>query len=98
MTMIPPPSNYTEPPAPEDAYSCPCPRCGYPESRDDGPYQADPFYDAKLGGPPDPRIHLMWCGRCGKPFDAGPAELAACDGCAACQETGTCGSDGCHCD
>jgi hypothetical protein len=33
-----------------------------------------PALDDKLGGPPQSGIHLMWCGRCGKPFDAGPSE------------------------
>jgi DNA-directed RNA polymerase subunit RPC12/RpoP len=51
-----------------------CPRCGYTEARDDGPYSYHPF-DDELGGTPDPHIHLMWCGRCGKPFDVGPAEM-----------------------
>jgi hypothetical protein len=45
-----------------------CPRCGYIEARDAGPYESD-WTDDALGGPPDPRVHLMWCGRCGKPFD-----------------------------
>jgi hypothetical protein len=53
-----------------EAYCCPCPRCGYPDSVDDGPYAAAPS-DAELG-PPDPLVHLLWCGRCGKPFDVGP--------------------------
>jgi hypothetical protein len=53
-------------------YSAPCPRCGYPEARDDGPYPPDPASDAAFGGPPDPEVHLLWCGRCGKPFDVGP--------------------------
>lgn len=52
-----------------EIYSCDCPRCGYPESRDDGPYEPCAL-DGPLGVP-DPRVHLMWCGRCGKPFDAG---------------------------
>lgn len=81
-----------------ETYSCPCPRCGYPESRDAGPYDYIGALDDALGGQPDPRIHLMWCGRCGKPFDAGPAELATCGGCAVCQATGACRSDGCRCD
>ena len=55
-----------------ETYACPCPRCGYPETRDDGPYDYIPGIDDQLGGPPDPAVHLMWCGRCGKPFDAGP--------------------------
>jgi hypothetical protein len=63
--------------APYDPYGCPCPRCGYPETVDKGPYEYIPALDDELGGPPDPRVHLMWCGRCGKPFDAGPEELAS---------------------
>lgn len=53
-----------------ETYDCPCPRCGY-----QGPYEPSPLDDAP-GGPPDPRVHLLWCGRCEKPFNAGPAELA----------------------
>jgi hypothetical protein len=49
----------------------PCPRCGYPETVDAGPYEPSGL-DTALG-PVDPEVHLMWCGRCGKPFDAGPA-------------------------
>jgi len=52
----------------------PCPRCGYTECRDDGPYDYIPWLDDPLGGAPDPKVHLLWCGRCGKPFDAGPPE------------------------
>jgi rubrerythrin len=44
-----------------------CPRCGYTEARDAGPYEPD-WTDAELG-PVDDRVHLMWCGRCGGPFD-----------------------------
>jgi hypothetical protein len=51
-----------------------CPRCGYTEARDAGPYEPDPLTDDELGGPTDPRVHLMWCGRCGGPFDVAPAE------------------------
>jgi len=54
-----------------EPYLVPCPRCGYPDSRDDGPYEPH-WTDAALGGPPDPRVHLLWCAACGKPFDAGP--------------------------
>ena len=54
--------------------TCACPRCGYPETRDDGPYESHPA-DVLLGEV-DPRVHLMWCGRCGKPFDAAPDEGA----------------------
>ena len=81
-----------------ETYSCACPRCGYPETRDSGPYDPHPF-DAALGTP-DPAIHLMWCGRCGKPFDAGPADVP----CPRCGDRGhrdphsACGSDGCNCD
>lgn len=53
-----------------ERYPCECPRCGYPEPVDHGPYEYDPEFDDALGGPPDPRVHLLWCGRCGKPFDA----------------------------
>ncbi len=49
-----------------------CPRCGYPETVDQGPYDYIPGLDDHLGGPPDPAVHLLWCGRCSKPFDAGP--------------------------
>lgn len=59
-----------------EPYECPCPRCGYPKTVDLGPYEYVPGLDDALGGPPDPRVHLMQCGRCGKPFDAGPEELA----------------------
>jgi hypothetical protein len=48
-----------------------CPRCGCTEARDDGPYEYMPLDDA-LGGPPDPRVHLMWCLGCGKSFDVAP--------------------------
>jgi hypothetical protein len=92
-----PPRNITIPPAPGDGYSCPCPRCGYPETSDAGPYVHEPVYDDKLGGPPDPRIHLMWCGRCGGPFDAGPADLE-CQVCGNCHTNDVCGSDGCICE
>ena len=68
-----PPPHPRHPAGSYGTYSCPCPRCGYPESRDDGPYDYVPQFDDALGGPPGPRVHLLWCGRCGKPFDAGPA-------------------------
>ena len=58
---------------PYEHYNSECPRCGYPETRDDGPYEPH-WADASLSPPLDPRTHLMWCGRCGKPFDACPAE------------------------
>jgi DNA-directed RNA polymerase subunit RPC12/RpoP len=51
-----------------------CPRCGYTEARDAGPYEYLPGIDDKLGGVPHPTVHLMWCGRCGKSFDVAPAE------------------------
>lgn len=54
--------------------SCPCPRCGYPETQDFGPYEPDPS-DAIIG-PVDPEIHYLECGRCGCGFDAG-TEAAA---------------------
>jgi hypothetical protein len=57
-----------------ETYSSACPRCGYPETIDAGPYEPS-WTDAELG-PPGPDIHLLWCGRCGKPFDAGPPEAA----------------------
>jgi DNA-directed RNA polymerase subunit RPC12/RpoP len=44
-----------------------CPRCGYTEARDDGPYE--PHWLDRGLPPLDPRVHLMWCGRCGRPFD-----------------------------
>jgi len=47
-----------------------CPVCGYPDCRDLGPYGYQPEWDNALGGPPDPRVHLLTCGRCGKDFDA----------------------------
>jgi hypothetical protein len=50
--------------------SAACPRCGYGESVDLGPYEYYPKFDDPLGGPPEPRVHLLICGRCGKPFDA----------------------------
>lgn len=49
-----------------------CPRCGCTDARDAGPYEPD-WTDEALG-PPDDRVHLMWCSGCGKPFDW------ACDG------------------
>jgi hypothetical protein len=53
-----------------------CPRCGNTErNRDAGPYDPDPFFDDAMGGPPDPRVHLIYCGGCGKPFDAAPEEV-----------------------
>ena len=54
-----------------------CPRCGSSENnRDHGPYGHHPLDDF-LDGPPDPRVHLMTCGNCGKCFDAGPEVLAS---------------------
>jgi hypothetical protein len=50
--------------------TAPCPRCGYPEAIDNGPYQPS-FADDELG-PVDPEVHMMICGRCGKPFDVAP--------------------------
>lgn len=44
-----------------------CPRCGYTEARDAGPYEPS-WLDEGLP-PLDSRVHLMWCGRCGGPFD-----------------------------
>jgi len=58
---------------PYERYNSECPRCGYPETRDDGPYKPH-WTDATLSPPLDPRTHLMWCGRCGKPFDACPVD------------------------
>lgn len=51
-----------------------CPRCGYTECRDDGPYEPGPIEAAGILPPVDPSVHLLWCGRCGKPFDAAPPE------------------------
>lgn len=43
-----------------------CPHCGYPESKDYGPYA-----DAeRLGIPAD--LHLLMCGRCSRSFESGP--------------------------
>jgi hypothetical protein len=50
-------------------YDAECPRCGYPETRDHGPYEPRPS-DAVLG-PVDPDVHMMTCGRCGDVFDVG---------------------------
>lgn len=45
-----------------------CPRCGNTENnRDAGPYE--PHWTDRELGPPDPSVHCMWCGNCGKPFD-----------------------------
>jgi hypothetical protein len=50
-----------------------CPVCGNRENnRDHGPYEPHPL-DAQLGGTPDPCVHLMTCGSCGKCFDVAPA-------------------------
>lgn len=57
-----------------EPYGTPCPRCGYTETQDHGPYEYSPF-DEALGGPPDHQLHYLSCGQCGKGFDAGPAEL-----------------------
>jgi DNA-directed RNA polymerase subunit RPC12/RpoP len=77
-----------------------CPRCGNTEgNHDDGPYSYHPF-DDQLGGTPDPRIHLMWCGQCGKPFDVAPADVP----CPICGDrfhadpVDACGSNGCRCE
>lgn len=59
-----------------EIYECPCPRCGCPDSLDQGPYDYIPGLDDALGGPPDPRVHLLWCRGCRKPFDAGPPQAA----------------------
>lgn len=53
---------------PYEPYHLDCPRCGYPESIDRGPYEPSPL-DEGLWPPLDPRVHCLWCGRCGKPFD-----------------------------
>lgn len=54
-----------------------CPRCGNTENNHDhGPYDESPL-DAELGGTPDPCVHLMTCGRCGKCFDVAPEEHVA---------------------
>lgn len=51
-----------------------CPVCGNRENNHDhGPYDESPL-DAELGGTPDPCVHLMTCGRCGKCFDVAPAD------------------------
>lgn len=47
-----------------------CPRCGYSECRDTGPYTDYwPGIDEQLP-PVDDGIHYLVCGRCGKGFDA----------------------------
>ena len=71
--VIPAPQPHPRHPAgSHEPYSCPCPRCGYPETQDHGPYAPDPFYDMLMDPPYSAEVHLMTCGRCGKPFDAGP--------------------------
>ena len=51
-----------------------CPVCGNREgNRDYGSYEPDPL-DEKLGGTPDPCVHLIVCGSCRKCFDVAPAE------------------------
>lgn len=77
-----------------------CPVCGNTEgNRDHGPYEPHPLDDA-LGGTPDPRIHLMTCGRCGKCFDAGPAEQEDGEGewfhRGPCHRCASCGGTGCY--
>jgi hypothetical protein len=55
-----------------------CPRCGNTRNnRDAGPYEYIPELDDALGGVPDPKVHLIWCGACFKPFDVAPQEMVA---------------------
>lgn len=44
-------------------YLTPCPRCGYPETMDSGPYPNPPESE-------DQALHLIHCPRCGKESDA----------------------------
>ena len=60
---------------PYEPHDTACPRCGYPETVDRGPYEvAFPEMTADHGCP---EVHYLTCGRCGKGFDAGPEEAAA---------------------
>lgn len=62
-----------------EVYAASCPCCGNSENnRDHGPYEYHPLDDF-LGGPPDPRVHLMSCGSCGKCFDAAPQKMTSPD-------------------
>lgn len=46
-----------------EQYLIPCPRCGYPETMDTGPYKNLPESE-------DQALHLIYCPSCGKESDA----------------------------
>lgn len=50
-----------------EPYNSQCPCCGYPESRDFGPYEEDLHL-----GPINTLVHILQCGRCLKYFDVDP--------------------------